>query len=649
MMNFKIILTIIISSISLYIYSQENSISPIFSLSESSNSFSNTFVSLNQISGDALEIESFAIENYIGKNFTVSTLESSNMDKLYIINDNNNLSVYDIPYFFDPNYSGEQTGIVVANNITDIDYNHNSSSFYSYDLLSNNLYNMSLYNATILSSQNIAFSSENNKFSIKTTNEYVVLKGNTNDSITIGFLNMASNNYNEINLTNLYKEFNIVSNYNLDIIYAIAKDINDVNYLIEINPENQSVQVISEILSCIDCASEILSYDKNGLAIDWENNQLISILTKTVNSEENYYLVSFDLSNGEVIYLASLKDKTSNLYFNKASADLVFPGDANHDGRVNGLDLFPIGLKYSFNTIARFTQNTDWIGQHSFNMGINIQGVDVKHADCNGDGQINTIDMEAISKNYTYIHNSDKSSSATDSDCDYPLSFSFTSSLYQNSTAQINIKLGDASDIVYDVYGVSFTVYYDNTYVVPNTMHTEPISTWFGTQDVNFIQTDVDNYTAGSIEISLVGVDLLNRTGGGDIVTLAWTIEDWIMPIAQPFENMNLRIDDITIINYNEDVLDACGVDTNVLIYEEIVSIKTIDNDIINIYPNPTKLVLNIDTDIDIDVIELFSLEGKKVLNSLKKTIDVSKISRGVYFIKLYTNEGVYVDKIVVK
>ena len=649
MKKFKIILLIIISSFSLGVLAQENSISPIISLSESNNGFSNTLNSLNQITGKAISIESFATESFVGNNFAISTLESSNVDKLYLLNSNNNLSVYDIPYFFDPNYSGFQNELIVTNNITDIDYHHSSSTFFAYDLISKKLYNLSLSNASILSTVNIPFHSIEEKFSIKTTNDYIVLSGNNNDTVKIIFYEIASNTHSEKTLNTLYKEFNIVSNNNLDSIYAIAKDLNDINYLIKINPSTQDVNIVSSLPSCTNCVLENISYDKNGLAIDWENNELLAILNKTTNNGSQYYFLTFDLLSGDVKYFSNLEKRTSNLYFSKASVDLVFPGDCNHDGIVNAKDLFSIGLKYSFNTTPRFTQNIDWIGQHSFNTGIIRQGVDVKHADCNGDGQINDIDIEAILENYSYIHNSSKSASAINEDCDYPLSFALNTIVNENSEAKVNIKLGETSAIVNDVYGVSFTVSYDTSFVVPNTMHTESLDSWFGTVNTNYTQIDIDDYNNGIIDVSLTGIDLLNRSGGGDILTLAWTIEGDLIPIANPFVTMDLKIDNITIINYEEDILDACGVDTNIIVYKEGVAIKNIDKTLINIYPNPTHSLINIDSEVDIDFIEVLSLEGKILKVLRDKAIDVSKFSTGIYYIKLYTIKGIYIDKIIVR
>jgi Secretion system C-terminal sorting domain/Concanavalin A-like lectin/glucanases superfamily len=55
------------------------------------------------------------------------------------------------------------------------------------------------------------------------------------------------------------------------------------------------------------------------------------------------------------------------------------------------------------------------------------------------------------------------------------------------------------------------------------------------------------------------------------------------------------------------------------------------------IYPNPAKSILNINTDEEINTIEIYTLEGKKVLESNTKQIDVSPITKGLYLVKIVT------------
>ena len=78
-------------------------------------------------------------------------------------------------------------------------------------------------------------------------------------------------------------------------------------------------------------------------------------------------------------------------------------------------------------------------------------------------------------------------------------------------------------------------------------------------------------------------------------------------------------------------------------------SIRTQANAIeIQLYPNPTKDVLYISHEVEISKINIYDLYGKQIkqLSSLSK-IDVSYLQEGVYFIKIYAKQGVFVSKFV--
>ena len=59
-----------------------------------------------------------------------------------------------------------------------------------------------------------------------------------------------------------------------------------------------------------------------------------------------------------------------------------------------------------------------------------------------------------------------------------------------------------------------------------------------------------------------------------------------------------------------------------------------------SIYPNPAKSILNISTTEEINNITVYTLEGKKILESSTKQIDVSHITKGLYLVKIATTDN---------
>ncbi len=73
----------------------------------------------------------------------------------------------------------------------------------------------------------------------------------------------------------------------------------------------------------------------------------------------------------------------------------------------------------------------------------------------------------------------------------------------------------------------------------------------------------------------------------------------------------------------------------------------------IDIFPNPTKDVLQIEVldDTEIEGIELFDIEGKrvKIFNKIDTSLNISALSSGTYFLKFSTGEGGLIKKVVIE
>lgn len=77
---------------------------------------------------------------------------------------------------------------------------------------------------------------------------------------------------------------------------------------------------------------------------------------------------------------------------------------------------------------------------------------------------------------------------------------------------------------------------------------------------------------------------------------------------------------------------------------------ETIDKNVKS-YPNPTSSIINIESDFSIYSIELYDMQGRNLetrqINETRTTIDISTKSKGVYFLKIKTDHGSKVMKII--
>ena len=87
--------------------------------------------------------------------------------------------------------------------------------------------------------------------------------------------------------------------------------------------------------------------------------------------------------------------------------------------------------------------------------------------------------------------------------------------------------------------------------------------------------------------------------------------------------------------------------------YEDITSVNDNLMDDFKVYPNPVNDRLYIETSTQIQSIEVYDIYGRiqNLRNSetqkLRNSIDVSDLNNGIYFVKINTEEGNIVKRIV--
>ena len=97
--------------------------------------------------------------------------------------------------------------------------------------------------------------------------------------------------------------------------------------------------------------------------------------------------------------------RIGNSIANPCLISCVWPGDANNDLEANNYDILKIGLNYGLAGPNRAEISTYWTGHFAQNWSTyQLDGTNNKHGDCNGDGVINLLDIEAIYQNFAHSH-----------------------------------------------------------------------------------------------------------------------------------------------------------------------------------------------------------------------------------------------------
>lgn len=209
----------------------------------------------------------------------------------------------------------------------------------------------------------------------------------------------------------------------------------------------------------------------------------------------------------------------------------VYPGDVNRNGIVNNEDVALMGL-YMYETgPARSAEHQnmswyphpaeDWNRQHT-------NQIDLKHFDCNGDGIINSLDIEAIVMNYRNVHDEALSQGETTllDSTNYQIILLPLGEINNNSLT-IDVVLKNAENSNLSLQGAFFTIDYNYLLSGLNIAEFNFLpSSWLGETDDNLYTLTRHVDGANSIEVGFTKTDGNNSMGNGTIGQLIFTFND---------------------------------------------------------------------------------------------------------------------------
>ncbi len=311
----------------------------------------------------------------------------------------------------------------------------------------------------------------------------------------------------------------------------------------------------------------------------------------------------------------------------------VWPGDANDDLVVNNYDLIPIGLYYGLTGTPRDTTTNVW-GPHVCADWDTIQanGINVKYADCNGDGTINADDTVAITLNYGLHHPLDAPRQAGErASGTVPLTIVPDSSSYHaGSLVHVSVLLGTSGNPATNIYGLGYTISFDNSLVEPGTLTFNYANSFLGTKGTNALTL---THIGSDVETAIVGTDHSNKNGNGKIGDLYFTI-------TASSSQLGLSIN-------SYEATDAEG--NQIALATGISQLALADNKI-SIYPNPTTGAITIISEKTIDEIKVTNVLGQLVYEAQpnQSNINFELKDAGIYFIAITSNNETGTQKIIV-
>ncbi|MFL5752705.1 MAG: T9SS type A sorting domain-containing protein [Bacteroidia bacterium] len=331
-----------------------------------------------------------------------------------------------------------------------------------------------------------------------------------------------------------------------------------------------------------------------------------------------------------------------------ASPGNVWPGDCNYDLVANCYDLLNICMAYGQTGAVRPSASLSWTAQPMADWATAAFGANDKHSDCDGNGIVDTGDVQAIIANYNFTHPyklmAPDFTYNTSADL-YLVADRHTAGLQE--TVTFDVMLGQSATPVNNIYALAYQLSYeDNLELV--TTPVSYISSWYGDTTTNLIS--MEKQMAGQKDCAVGGNDHNNRTGFGKIGEFKIVTTDNLSGMAVMHANI---INVVAIMNDGTQKVMSVSGDT-VLINSATGMTDINANVQVGVYPNPSEGSFTVTTlGANAEAVSVYSLIGELVYNSEKVSaagkLDLSQLAEGVYTMRIKTDKGTVSKKIAIR
>ena len=322
----------------------------------------------------------------------------------------------------------------------------------------------------------------------------------------------------------------------------------------------------------------------------------------------------------------------------------VWPGDANSDLIADNNDVLAIGLTYNFTGPVRHSADTSWTCQPAWPWpGTFLNGVNHKHADCDGNGLVDSLDMILVNQHYGSTHMKGTGGATTQTG-NPPLYFdSLKTSVMTSDTVILQVALGTDTATADSIYGIAFSLTYDNTLVDTNSVWVEYDSSWLGTKGTDMITLDKDFWHLGRTDVALCRIDHNHRSGKGEICRIGIIMLDDIAGKTHATDTLNLGFASVQVIMTDGTIVPISAIPgaVEVIELEDNVAPPVGAADI-RLFPNPAGDWAAVESPtLAIQDLKLFDLNGKLLdvqvtdVDAHRKRLDTHALAAGFYFLRI--------------
>ena len=392
----------------------------------------------------------------------------------------------------------------------------------------------------------------------------------------------------------------------------------------------------------------------NGGSLVFANNVFTytpSVNATTVDQINIKYCLTSDCSsyNNETILFHLSSSST-------CTKGCVFPGDANNDGTVNMLDLFPIAANMGTYGSARTDNDPlNWYGRTVTDW--KVQDVtstnDLKYVDSNGDGIISADDTTALAANYSNTSRLAPTSLVELGGVSMQLLTPF-GSVQPGDMVEIALSVGSVEQPVFNSKGLSFSVNYDSKKIKENSIAVNFNNfSWLSHNNAFLSLSKV--VQRGIVDAALVRTRNSGSTGHGEIGKIRGVVVEDIAGISQG-NNPTVRftVSDIYTEDANGVKMLIKGGSIEIPITAKTTTTVAQNSDL-HVYPNPSNAQANfyLNGENALNSVRLLDITGKTIsefsnINSKQFSIPLSGVATGLYIVDVKTNKGRITQKLQV-
>ena len=337
--------------------------------------------------------------------------------------------------------------------------------------------------------------------------------------------------------------------------------------------------------------------------------------------------------------------KTFIIYVNNCDTNSVWPGDANHDFQANVFDLIPLGIAMGTQGSTRAGANISWTAQPANNWGNTLpSGIDYKHADCDGDGIVDTADAMAIIMNYGQIHlkpvgsNNGTQHQSVGRSSNVDLYIDYNNSINNGQWVNIPVSLGSSSNPVIGAYSIAFELRYDASLIEANSVTFSIDTSWMGQKGSDLYSISKDFYAIGQLDVGITRLDHNEINGDGPIGYLSFKTEN----LTNQAQSLAIGFDSVSLVNNQGIQIGVNKITDSLVIGNTMVNLNNIEpTSKVDIYPNPATNHINIAGLDGETILEIYNISGQlvkqeSITNNIER-INIENLPKGIYNITLQT------------